>query len=150
MKSMSRASPKHLALLLLPLLLSACQAPGGFSPATATGRAAPSRNGEPDPPAAAGPGGLPSVAELAADPLRFTGMSAADVTGLLGTPSFQRRDASAEIWQYYGPSSACVLDLFVYPEQGVQRVAHAELRSRTAGRAAASACLAQILDGKRG
>ena len=46
------------------------------------------------------------------------------------------------------PNSACVLDLFVYPEQGQPRVTYAELRSRGPGKA--NGCLAQILDGKRG
>lgn len=91
---------------------------------------------------------MPSTAELAADPARFKGLWGPDVTGLLGAPSFQRHDGEAEIWQYYGPDSACVLDLFVYPDQGQPRVTYAELRSRGPGNA--SGCLAQILDGKRG
>jgi len=91
---------------------------------------------------------LPSSAELTADPSRFKGLSGPDITSLLGAPSFQRHDGDADIWQYYGPNSACVLDLFLYPDQGQPQVAHAELRSRGAGNA--SGCLAQILDGKRG
>jgi len=93
-------------------------------------------------------GPLPATADLVNDPGRFKGLTASDVTSLLGPPSFQRHDGDAEIWQYYGPSSACVLDLFVYPDQGQPRVAHAELRSRGAGNA--SGCMAAILDGKRG
>ena len=93
-------------------------------------------------------GPLPATADLVNDPARFKGLTASDVTSLLGPPSFQRHDGDAEIWQYYGPSSACVLDLFVYPDQGQPRVAHAELRSRGAGNA--SGCMAAILDGKRG
>ena len=48
-------------------------------------------------------------------------------------PASLPRPGTREIWQYYGPASACVLDLFVYPDQGQPRVAHAELRSRGAG-----------------
>jgi hypothetical protein len=96
------------------------------------------------------PATMPTTGELAADPLRFKGLSVVDITGLLGKPSFQRKDGDAEIWQYYGPASACVLDLFLYPDAAINRVAHAELRSRNAGRAAASTCLKQILDGQRG
>jgi hypothetical protein len=91
---------------------------------------------------------LPATADLSNDPSRFKGLTGPDVTSLLGPPSFQRHDGEAEIWQYYGPSSACVLDLFVYPDQGQPRVAHAELRSR--GGDNAPGCLSAILEGKRG
>ena len=91
---------------------------------------------------------LPATADLINDPARFKGLTGSDVTSLLGAPSFQRHDGDADIWQYYGPSSACVLDLFLYPDQGQPRVAHAELRSRGTGNV--SGCMAAILDGKRG
>ena len=139
-------------LLALPLLLAACQGtpqsgrPDGGTPLVfhRPGAATPA-----GPERAAPPGGpLPSTADLAADPARFKGLTGAEVTGLLGVPSFQRHDGDAEIWQYYGPASACVLDLFVYPEQGQPRVAHAELRSRATG--AGNGCLAAILNGQRG
>jgi hypothetical protein len=82
--------------------------------------------------------------------MNFRGLSRSDISAMLGQPSFQRHDNDAEIWQYYGPASACVLDLFLYPDQGIPRVAHAELRTRSGGTAAANACLSQILDGRRG
>ena len=142
---------RRFSWLLLPVLLAACQTPGatsrpGVPPSAAAGTgglsAAPAR------PNAVGGGALPSTAELAADPMRFKGLWGGDITSLLGAPSFQRHDGDAEIWQYYGPSSACVLDLFVYPDQGQPRVAHAEMRLRGAG--SSSGCLSAILDGKRG
>jgi hypothetical protein len=148
MTSWSRAFPKLAILLVLPL--AACQAPNPAGPPPPP-RIMPAKSGEvTQPPAAAIPAPPPTVAELAADPQRFKGMSAAEIGGLLGKPSFQRKDAAAEIWQYYGPSSACVLDLFIYPDQATLRVAHAELRSRGTGSSAASVCLKQILDGQRG
>ena len=147
-----RFSKPALLALLLPLALAACQTSQGVSSPSGVGSLfwrspAPA---EPVPRQGPQPGGgpLPSVAELSADPTRFKGLSGPDVTGLLGAPSFQRKDGDAEIWQYYGPASACVLDLFVYPDQGQPRVAHAELRSRGPGNA--NGCLAAILDGKRG
>ena len=91
---------------------------------------------------------MPATADLVNDPSRFKGLTGSDVTSLLGSPSFQRHDGDADIWQYYGPASACVLDLFLYPDQGQPRVAHSELRSRGAGNV--SGCMAAILDGKRG
>jgi len=144
-----KAYPK-LALLALPLALAACQTPGGLTAGpqhTATPKGGIEGGQAPSGGAAATP---PTLAELAADPQRFKGMTTLDVSGLLGKPSFQRKDAGAEIWQYYGPSSACVLDLFLYPDPSALRVAHAELRSRGAGAGAASLCLKQILDGQRG
>ena len=148
----SRALCNRLAWLLLPALLAACQTPGAAPrPSTPAASAVSGSTGAVPgaarPPAVSG-GALPSTAELTADPSRFKGLSGPDVTGLLGAPSFQRHDGDAEIWQYYGPGSACVLDLFVYPDQGQPRVAHAELRSRGPGNA--NGCLAAILDGKRG
>ncbi len=90
----------------------------------------------------------PTLAELSTDAGRFKGLTGADVITLLGVPSFQRHDGEAEIWHYYGPSSVCVLDLFVYPDGALKRVAHAELRSRGAG--GGDGCLGAIVDGKRG
>jgi hypothetical protein len=146
MTSLSKAFPK-VALLLLPLALSACAGPGGGLGGLIPARPAAGAPATPAPGAAPPPPAPPSLAELAADPQRFKGMSGGEVSQLLGRPSYQRHEADAEIWQYYGPGSACVLDLFVYPDQGVARVAHAELRSRAGG---GGACLAQILSGTRG
>ena len=152
MTSKSRAWSKRFVWLALPALLAACQTPGAAPrPTTPPTSSVPGGTaavpGTAHAPAAGG-GPLPSTAELTADPTRFKGLSGPDVTSLLGAPSFQRHDGDAEIWQYYGPASACVLDLFVYPDQGQPRVAHAELRSRGPGNT--SGCLAAILDGKRG
>src|SRR5579859_8295938 len=151
----SKVSPKSWACLALPLLVAACQSQQGPSPHPTTGPApAVTRPGMSSGGGAAGNGPsstgapLPATAALINDPGRFKGLTGSDVTSLLGAPSFQRHDGDAEIWQYYGPSSACVLDLFVYPDQGQPRVAHAELRSRGAGNA--NGCMAAILDGKRG
>jgi len=154
MTSRSKASPNRSAwlALVLPLALAACQAPGPSSrPGAAPGTAqAPARAGGSDAARGTSSSGapLPATADLVNDPSRFKGLTGSDVTSLLGSPSFQRHDGDADIWQYYGPASACVLDLFLYPDQGQPRVAHSELRSRGAGNV--SGCMAAILDGKRG
>jgi hypothetical protein len=151
MMSRSKASSRSWVWLALPALLAACQMPqgpshpGGSDPGSALMRPGGSEAGRG---LASAGGPLPATADLVADPERFKGLTGADVANLLGSPSFRRRDGDAEIWQYYGPASACVLDLFVYPDGGQPRVAHAELRSRGAG--GGSGCLAAILDGKRG
>lgn len=143
----SRLSAR-LLIVLLPILLAACQATQGPppSPGPAAPRAAVGIETHISPPP--GAAAAPTLAELAADAGRFKGLTGPDVTILLGPPSFQRQDGEAEIWQYYGPSSACVLDLFVYPDGAQKRVAHAELRSRGVG--GGNGCLGAIIDGKRG
>ncbi len=144
----TRVSVARLLVFLLPILLAACQAHPGLPPSSgiAAPRAAVGVETHISPP----PGATiaPTLAELSADAGRFKGLTGPDVTSVLGVPSFQRHDGEAEIWQYYGPASACVLDLFVYPDGDLKRVAHAELRSR--GAAGGSGCLAAIVDGKRG
>jgi hypothetical protein len=64
---------------------------------------------------------------------RFEGLVDAELVQLLGKPDFRRRDLDAEIWQYR--AGICILDLFLYREEGIFRVLHAEARSRTTGRA---------------
>jgi hypothetical protein len=137
--------------LAVPVLLAACQTPQGpVHPGAGPGPAAARSGTGPEVSRGTAANGvpLPATADLVADPGRFKGLTGTDVTAILGPPSFQRHDGDAEIWQYYGPSSACVLDLFVYPDQGQARVAHAELRSRGTGDS--NGCMGAILDGKRG
>jgi hypothetical protein len=82
------------------------------------------------------------------DVASFNGLSAKDVIAALGTPSYRRHDAPAEIWQYYGQS--CVLDLFLYDEHGVQRVAHAEVRGQGGGQSVQGSCLSTLASSRRG
>jgi hypothetical protein len=131
--------------LFLALLLGACQVPP--RPVTAGAWPGPS-SGSPSVPAPDPAGKLPTNGELAADLTRFKGLAAQEVMAALGDPSYRRREAPAEIWQYFG--AGCVLDLFLYEDSGAQRVAHVELRSRALGQGAQSSCLSQLLEGKRG
>jgi len=90
----------------------------------------------------------PSAGELAKDANRFKGLAARDVTAALGEPNYRRRETPAEVWQYYGRD--CVLDLFLYDENGAKRVSFVDLRSRVVGQAANPQCLPDLLAGKRG
>lgn len=65
-----------------------------------------------------------SLTEMAS----LTRMSDRQLTQRLGTPDFTRHDDPAEIWQYR--SASCVLDVFLYPEDGGLKVAHATTRDR--------------------
>jgi hypothetical protein len=76
------------------------------------------------------------------------GLTASDIIAKLGDPSYRRREAPAEVWQYFG--QGCVLDLFLYQDGGTQRVTHVELRSHNLAPAAQAACLSRVLEGKHG
>jgi hypothetical protein len=66
-------------------------------------------------------------------------LSKNEVLARLGQPNFTRHDPPAEIWQYRGAS--CVLDLFLYPENGGDlRVAHAVSRDPHSAQAATDSC----------
>ncbi len=134
------------AALSLVALLGACAMPPGDGPfgrtGTTIGRGAPGDES----PTPSGP--LPTDRELAADPNRLKGFAAGQVVAALGDPNYRRREAPAEVWQYYGPG--CVLDLFLYDEKGAQRVAYVEVRNQSAGQSGASACISQLLGGRRG
>lgn len=129
-----RPNPIRLtAAILLLGSLAACgpdgPGPGGAGPQT--NRYAYARPGAPG--------------EMSAE--RFKGQTAKEIVASLGQPSYRRREAPAEVWQYYG--QGCVLDLFLYDENGGQRVTHAELRSRDFNADPAPDCLPQLLQGKR-
>jgi hypothetical protein len=128
-------NPVRLAFAVsLLALLSACgpDGPGPSGPGPQTSRA----------PYSSKPG---TPGEVTVD--RFKGQSAKDITAGLGEPSFRRREAPAEVWQYYG--QGCVLDLFLYDETDGQRVKHAELRTRDFNADPAPECLPLLLQGKR-
>ena len=63
-----------------------------------------------------------------AKPGDLAGRTVEQVSALLGTPAFRRRDGTAEVWRYDG--NVCFLDVFFYQEQGTARVKHAEVRRR--------------------
>ncbi|MGD9538611.1 MAG: hypothetical protein AB7P52_14995 [Alphaproteobacteria bacterium] len=69
-------------------------------------------------------------AEAAAPgPELLSGLDRAGLRQTLGTPTLQRREAGAEVWQYQAES--CVMDAFLYatPEsEGEPRVTYVELR----------------------
>jgi hypothetical protein len=51
-----------------------------------------------------------------------------DLIARIGTPDFVRRDPPAEIWQYR--NATCVLDVFLFQEEGGTRVAYLASRDR--------------------
>lgn len=124
--------------VVLALLLAACQGPQGRGPVA--------RPGDPPEDETAGLQ-IPPPGARGADPAGLRGLSAPEVVAKLGDPGYRRRDAPAEVWQYFGPG--CVLDVFLYDGDAGPRVNHVELRSRNPTPAGQAACLSQILQGRK-
>jgi hypothetical protein len=74
---------------------------------------------------------------------QLMGQDSQGVLVALGQPRRVRKEAPAEIWQYN--AGACVIDLFLYPDGGKQRVMHLEARDVIHGKAVdATGCLAKM------
>jgi hypothetical protein len=79
------------------------------------------------------------------------GLTEAEITKILGAPSFKRIDDPAALWQYRG--TGCILDLFLYADGPSYRVTHLEVRGRQEGQTAgiplqdqdAARCFAKLL-----
>lgn len=127
------------AVVFVALALAACAAPPA-EPPPASALAAPAEPAKPVIPAAA-----PAPAARALD--RLVGLRAPQLAALLGRPDLRRRDGHAEIWQYR--AGACVLDVFLYDENGGPRVAHAETRSRAGPRSVAPCDEAAVVAKRR-
>jgi hypothetical protein len=74
------------------------------------------------------PAGLPAPHQPAPLPADLTGLGAAEVLALLGSPDFRRSEPPAELWQYR--AAGCILDVFLYRDSGGYRVVHSETRQR--------------------
>jgi hypothetical protein len=75
-------------------------------------------------------------------PLALIGLSASELSGLIGAPRWIRRESPAEVWQYQGAS--CILDVYLYADGGALRVTHAEARDATALPVTIADCLQRI------
>ncbi len=100
------------------------------------------------PPIAAAATPVPLAPEKPAiddDPERLMGLGAGELTLMLGSPGFVRRDASAQLWRYRNKS--CILDLFLYRNAGRPEfiVSHVEARLSKGGAAAKRDCFGALL-----
>lgn len=135
---------RFLAGLTACLLLTACAAPDDGQRMDAATLAPPAPKTAPPAQAALA---APNRAAIKADPSRLKGMDADTIRTLMGDPDFLRRERPAEVWQYYG--RGCVLDLFLYGGNGIERVAHVDLRARGETREPDSRCLSSLFDTPR-
>ncbi|MGO1119463.1 hypothetical protein ACTL6U_12185 [Rhodovibrionaceae bacterium A322] len=78
-----------------------------------------------------------------ARPNRFLGLRDQDLRSLLGEPTQLRREAQAQIWQY--EEDLCVLDVYLYPQDGQNRVVFLEARDQAAQEFPAASCLTPLL-----
>ena len=81
---------------------------------------------------------LPASATAAS----LVGLSAGELSALIGAPRWSRRESPAQVWQYQGAS--CVLDVYLYEEAGGPRVFYAEARDESRLPVTLSACLERI------
>jgi hypothetical protein len=77
-------------------------------------------------------------------PDHLSGLARTELTALLGTADFDRRDGPAEILQYR--NGTCILDVFLYRESanGAFRVAHVEARNLDMRKVTGADCLRSL------
>ena len=150
-----RGAGASTALLVL-LALWACQPQRGTAPVADgmpgmadgdagnenTGAQASSRADDADGTDAAA-GTAPDTATVQARPWQVRGADAPGLRTRLGAPAQRRHDAAARVWQYRLES--CVLDVFLYRENGTAHVAHLEARDRQGAPMATQDCLQRLL-----
>ena len=88
---------------------------------------------------AAGPGSAARVV----DPQSLIGLSPGQVADTLGEPELRRPEPPAEVWQYR--TETCVVDLYLYDEDGRLRVTTYQVRPRSNAVVQAERCVADVV-----
>jgi hypothetical protein len=88
------------------------------------------------------PPGAPVAPPPSGKPGGSIGLSARDLSGQFGTPSFVRKENGAEMWRY--DSADCRAFFFLYSENDLRIVRHVETVPRGARTAADAKCLAAL------
>jgi len=73
---------------------------------------------------------------------RLAGMSAQELVGHFGTPALQIHEGVSLKLQFRGRQ--CVLDTYLYPQNGVLRVTHVDARTTTGNDTDQAACIATL------
>ena len=73
---------------------------------------------------------------------RLAGMSAQELVGHFGTPALQIHEGSSIKLQFRGRQ--CVLDAYLYPQNGVMRVTHVDARTPAGADTDQAACIAAL------
>jgi len=133
-----------LLLLAAGLALSACQT--GRTPPPATTSAVSAAPAQPAAAPASAPARAPQQAALPPiddDPAQLMGLDRDGVGALLGTPNLVRREAPAEIWQYF--AGDCVFDVVLYERGAGYAVSYLEARDTAAAVQPPRPCLGKLL-----
>jgi len=151
-------SKRHAAAVCAVLALAACdtslpdwvaqEKPANVSPQK-TGieevalKAAPSQNASAALPSKTGK--IDSTASIPPDanPQQLVGLESRGLADKLGSPGFVRRDGQAEVWQY--PAESCILDVFLYRNNGTLSVDYVELRGRGTAELSRQDCYRKML-----
>jgi hypothetical protein len=147
--------------LTAALALAACQLPPSAPHAAATAAAQPAFAENQAPSAQAAPAPKPTiiaatpavahdmspltpVARLSGDPKELVGLDHTVVRRALGDPLHIRNEMPAQVWQY--ATGDCVVDLYLYDQNGAWTVTYVEARSHTAESAPTARCLRSLLE----
>jgi hypothetical protein len=137
------------------LLLAACQVPQHLSKTASTPQTQPTEASKsiaapkPTPlattPAVAhGDTLAPTALRLSGDPKELLGLDYASIRRTLGNPAQVRHEFTAQVWQYV--TGDCVVDLYLYDQDGGLKVTYVEARSRTAETTPTTRCLKSLLE----
>jgi hypothetical protein len=84
------------------------------------------------------------IARLTGDPKELVGLDHAVVRRALGDPLHIRNETPAQVWQY--ATGDCIVDLYLYDQDGAWTVTYVEARSHSAESAPTSRCLKSLLE----
>jgi len=86
----------------------------------------------------------PASLHLSGDPKELVGLDHVVVRRALGEPLHIRNEMPAQVWQY--ATGDCVVDLYLYDQDGAWTVTYVEARSHTAESAPTARCLKSLLE----
>jgi hypothetical protein len=87
---------------------------------------------------------IPTAARLSGDPKELLGLDHSALRRVLGRPAQVRHELSAQVWQYV--TGDCVIDLYLYDDDGGLKVTYVEARSRAAEPTPTGRCLKSLLE----
>jgi hypothetical protein len=100
------------------------------------------------PSVALAPAPTPTPAEPALPPPEaLIGVDRDTIADRLGKPVFLMRAQTSEIWQYR--AQGCVLDVYLYEEAGVMRVAYIEARDLAGAELAPGDCMRAVYEARQ-
>jgi hypothetical protein len=85
-----------------------------------------------------------TAAHLTGDPKELVGLDNMAVRRALGDPVWIRKEQPAQVWQY--ATADCVVDLYLYDENGALKVTFVEARSHKAEAEPTARCLKSLLE----